>query len=418
MELKQDLYIIPLLNGNLVYSPLRRGLFWAGDEACQIIESYLSGDIRILEQDNNPVVKYIRQLEEMTATTPQQASENFSKRGLVVIPSQTCNLACAYCYAHQAHTKEYIDKPILANAYDYILKSNNEEKHFSFIGGGEPMMTWDLLKWSFEYISSRKSNNDKVFFNITTNATLFNDDILLTIKKYGVRINVSFDILKDVQDRQRPFQYDNRSSFDIVHKNIQILDENNISYGIRSTITMKNVSLMPEMVQFVANNYSNLRSLHFEPVTDNIQEGYYQEYINCFFQGREIAKNHNIDLYNSMTRSVFNITDRFCNGELCLTPTGDIVACHRISSIKDEHFSRFLYGKVTNTSVDISLDKYQKFLKFAQEKRENCKQCFAYWHCAGICPMERASLNDKQLTTKCEFIREIIKRTLLEYLRK
>lgn len=419
MELKQDLYIIPLSSGNLVYSPLRRGVFWAGDEACQIIESYLSGDAHVLKQDNNPVVKYIRQLEEITVTTPQQTSEDFSKRGLVVIPSQTCNLSCTYCYAHQAHAKEYINKPILANAYDYILKSNDKEKHFSFIGGGEPMMTWNLLKWSFEYINSRKSNDDKMFFNITTNATLLNDDILLSIKKYGVHINVSFDILKDVQDIQRPFlRYNNKSSFDIVHKNIQILDKNEISYSIRSTITMKNVSLMPEMVQFVADNYSNFRSLHFEPVTDNIQEEYYQEYINYFFQGREIAKNNNIDLYNSITRSVFNITDRFCNGELCLTPAGDIVACHRISSVKDEHFNRFLYGKITDTSVDISLDKYQKFLKFAQTKGENCKQCFAYWHCAGICPMERASLNDKQLTAKCEFIREIIKRTLLEYLRK
>lgn len=50
MELKQDLYIIPLLSGSLVYSPLRRGLFWASDEACQIIESYLSGDMRVLKQ--------------------------------------------------------------------------------------------------------------------------------------------------------------------------------------------------------------------------------------------------------------------------------------------------------------------------------------------------------------------------------
>lgn len=155
----------------------------------------------------------------------------------------------------------------------------------------------------------------------------------------------------------------------------------------------------------------------FEPVTDNIQDEYYQEYINCFFQAREIARKHNIDLYNSITRSVFNITDRFCYGELCLTPTGDVVACHRISSVNDEHFNRFCYGRITNAGVYISHDKYHEFLKFTQAKGENCRQCFAYWHCAGICPMERTTLNEEHLASKCDFIREILKRTLLEYLK-
>lgn len=418
MKFGQDIYIIPLDSGNLVYSPLRRGVFWANDEACQTVKSYLTGDIKILEQANSTVIKYLRRLEDAPVSIPHQGCSEISKNSLVVIPSQTCNLACTYCFATQAHSKEYIDKSILTKAYDYILKNNNKNKYFSFIGGGEPMMAWNLLKWSLEYITSHKENDDKVFFNITTNATLFNNDILLTIKKYDAHINVSFDILKDVQDTQRPFQHNNRSSFDVVHKNIKMLDDNNISYSIRSTITMKNVLLMPEMVQFVADNYPNLKSLHFEPVTGSVEDKYYHEYINGFFHARKIAKRYDIDLYNSMTRSIFNIVGHFCNGELCLTPTGHIVACHRVSSVKDKYFNRFCYGKITDKEVDISTYKHQNFLRFSQTKGEKCQQCFAFWHCAGICPMERAVLNDKQLASKCEFIREIIKRTLLEYLKK
>lgn len=418
MKLGQDIYIIPLDSGNLVYSPLRRYVFWANDEACQTVKSYLTGDIKILEQTNSTAIRYLRQLEDTPVSVPHQGCPEISKNSLVVIPSQTCNLACTYCFASQAHSKEYIDKLILTKAYDYILKNNNKEKHFSFIGGGEPMIVWKLLEWSFEYIFSHKENDDKVFFNITTNATLFNNDILLTIKKYDVYINVSFDILKDIQDAQRPFQRNGGSSFDVVHKNIKMLDDNNISYGIRSTITTKNVLLMPEMVRFVADNYPNLKSLHFEPVTDNVEDKYYQEYINHFFQARKIAKRYNIDLYNSMTRSIFNIARHFCNGELCLTPTGDIVACHRVSSVRDKYFNRFCYGKITDKEVDMSTDKYQNFLRFSQAKGENCQQCFAFWHCAGICPMERVAINDKQLASKCEFMREIIKRILLEYLKK
>lgn len=182
MKLGQDIYIIPLDSGNLVYSPLRRYVFWANDEACQTVKSYLTGDIKILEQTNSTAIRYLRQLEDTPVSVPHQGCPEISKNSLVVIPSQTCNLACTYCFASQAHSKEYIDKLILTKAYDYILKNNNKEKHFSFIGGGEPMIVWKLLEWSFEYIFSHKENDDKVFFNITTNATLFNNDILLTIK--------------------------------------------------------------------------------------------------------------------------------------------------------------------------------------------------------------------------------------------
>lgn len=421
MELKQDLYIIPLSNGNLIYSPLRRGIFWANDEASQTIKSYLAGNKDILTQDETPVIKHIRKLENTTATVPLHYTEDSNKSSLVVIPSQTCNLACTYCYAHHAHAKECINKSVLIKAYDLILKGNNRDKCFSFIGGGEPLMAWDILKWSFEYISAHKSQFDNIFFNITTNATLLNKEIILTIKKYKVHINVSFDILKKVQDVQRPFLNDsNGSSFDIIHKNILMIDENNIPYSIRSTITEKNVSLMHEMVQFIIDNYHNLKSLHFEPVTGNLRNNseYYNKYINSFFLARETAKKHGIDLYNSMTRSVFNIKNVFCNGEFCLTPTGHIVACHRISSIKDKYFNKFCYGKVTDSGIDIYKVKHQEFLRFSYFKNKYCKKCFAYWHCAGICPMERISLTETQLKGKCVFTREIIKRTLLEFIRK
>ena len=186
--------------GSLVYSPLRRGVFWANDEACQAIESYLAGRIQTSELTNSPVIKYLKQLEEVQVSTPDQTVQVVSRNRLVVLPSQICNLACTYCFASQVHSHECIDKAILEKAYDYILKSDNNEKYFSFIGGGEPMMTWDLLKWSFEYIFSHKSDSDKVFISITTNATLLNEDILATIKKYGISITVSFDILKNIQD--------------------------------------------------------------------------------------------------------------------------------------------------------------------------------------------------------------------------
>ncbi len=50
MDLKRDIHIIALDNGSLIYSPLKRAIFLASDESCEIIKSYLSADIQILKK--------------------------------------------------------------------------------------------------------------------------------------------------------------------------------------------------------------------------------------------------------------------------------------------------------------------------------------------------------------------------------
>ena len=48
---------------------------------------------------------------------------------------------------------------------------------------------------------------------------------------------------------------------------------------------------MPEMVNFVADNYPNQKRLHFEQVTDPSQNNteFYNEFVEYFFKAREIG---------------------------------------------------------------------------------------------------------------------------------
>jgi radical SAM protein with 4Fe4S-binding SPASM domain len=297
-----------------------------------------------------------------------------------------------------------------------MLASESKHKKVSFIGGGEPMVTWDVIEWSVNYINQHKSPDDNISYSITTNATLLTEHIIQFCKDNKIHIGVSFEIIKDIQDNQRPFYKSTKSTFNVIHKNIIKLIDNKVSFGIRSTITKLNVALMPEMVNFVADNYSVLKKVHFEQVTDPSQNDseFYSLFIDSFFQAREIGKSRGLDVYNSITNSVYRIRERFCNGEMCITPTGNIVACHRISSEKDMDYSTFCYGRINEESISLDLSKYQSYYNFANVKRQECGSCFAFWHCAGICPMERTVLKEKQLDAKCNFTKEIVKRVLLE----
>lgn len=414
MELRKDLFVIPATGGNIIYSPLRRGVFWANEDASQIVREFLC-DGKLDYSSDNKVQKYLCKLSEAKQYTPVRNSTPCRNR-LVIILSQICNLACTYCYAQEAKSKEILSKDKLKIVYDAALADENKLKHFSFIGGGEPFVTWDIIEWSINYINNHKSNDDKVSFSITTNATLFNKHNIQFCKENKIHIGVSFEIVKAIQDNQRPFYMSDASTFDIIHKNIGLLIENSISFGIRSTITKLNVALMPDMVNFVADNYPNQKKLHFEQVTDPSQNNteFYNEFIEYFFKAREVGKKRGIEVYNSISNSVFRIRERFCNGETCITPTGSVVACHRISSEKDKYYEIFNYGYIDTDLLSLDMSKYQTYLDFAREKMPECEGCYAYWHCAGICPMERTALSREQLLTKCEFTKEIVKRMLME----
>ena len=413
-SLHDDLFIIPIDNGNIIYSPRRRGVFWADDEAAADVERYIEGESL---NDSSPVHSYLERLKGVKIK-PIESKDFNDGSDIVVILSQRCNLACSYCYAQESRSHEVLDINLLKFAILEALNNTSKQHvYLTFIGGGEPLIEWDSIKGAILFAEENKGTKN-IFYSITTNLTLLNNDILDFAKKYNVKFGVSFEILKDIQDKQRPFHVANKSSFDIVHKNIIELIKRGLSYNIRSTITDLNVSRMPEMVRFVGENYPGLRKVHFEQVTDPETNGpaFYNEFINYFMIARETGRKYNINVYNSISNSIYNIKDRFCRGEFCITPTGSIVACHRLSSKRDINYDLFHIGDIVeDKGVIFSGQKIKEYLRFSNEKRSLCNNCFAIYHCAGICPMERSCLTERQIESKCDFTRSLIKRLLTEF---
>ena len=88
------------------------------------------------------------------------------------------------------------------------------------------------------------------------------------------------------------------------------------------------------------------------------------------------------EVYNSILNSVNSLRMKFCKGEFCVTPTGDLVSCHRVSSIKENSFYAFNFGNI-DKEVHIDTAKIDRVLDIAKVKKEDCYTCFAKWHCAG-----------------------------------
>lgn len=411
MKLQDDLFIIRYKDTNIVYSPLRRALFFADDASVGVVNRYLNCATTDSDKETQ-VWNYLMQLESINVKVPPIRHIQ-KKNHAVIIPTQVCNMGCTYCYAQNAHSQKNMPVEIIKTTLDYILAATNQWKSVSFIGGGEPLVAWDLIKWAVEYLESNKKAEDKLNIGITTNATLFTEEILQYVKAHNIHIGVSFEILPDVQNSQRPLVGGHRPTFDIVNSSIQRLIDLKIPYSIRSTITKLNVSRMPEMVEFVAKHYPNLKKLHLEQVTDSNEDyaSFYNDFIQYFYQAKELGKLYGIIVYNSISKTIHTLKGSFCSGELCVTPTGSIVSCHRVSSEQEKNFSLFHYGKVGGQVV-FNNESENAYLEHAYKKRMDCAHCFAQWHCAGICPMERKELSDEQIFAKCDFIKRIIVREL------
>lgn len=171
---------------------------------------------------------------------------------------------------------------------------------------------------------------------------------------------------------------------------------------------------MQEMVHFVSQNYSQIKLLNFEPVTSSTNtKSFYDDYIENFFISKKVAAECGIVVYNSISISCNTLKERFCQREFCITPTGAITTCHRVSSSKEPLYENFTIGYVSNTNVYIDENRIKTILSLKQPLNQ-CETCFAKYHCAGGCVSERMQLSKEQKELKCNFTKDIVLK-LLEY---
>lgn len=173
--------------------------------------------------------------------------------------TNNCNLACQYCFVHQNPNTMSLE--VAQKSIDYLhnnLRAKQRElnttniKSNILLFGGEPLLYFDsLIKPLVNYAYSHYPNDFQ--FDITTNGTLFTDEIFDFMKIYKFQnILVSFDGLQELQDKYRPTK-NGTSSYEKVIANLEKYITYFDSLGIRSTVTENNIDLLYENYKFFSN---------------------------------------------------------------------------------------------------------------------------------------------------------------------
>lgn len=300
---------------------------------------------------------------------------------LAVVLNYKCNFICEYCFSSKNRNN---DKRILSfndfkKAVEYICeiqKSRKDGRIFIiFLGGGEPFMSRKLLEKCVNYAYEQSIGLRRIL-RIVTNGSLLKESDIDWYKKYGVSLDVSYEIIEEIHNMQR-------EHFDLVSKKIKILDDSGVEYKTRSVITRKNVDRMKEMVVIAKQRFPNIKELQFELVSAPSNDFvFYEAFLKNYFKAKETALLLGVKLNNSKF-DIFNyLRKHHCRPECCLIPGGHLTMCHRYSSSLDKNFDMFDFGSDIDDFFN-NQERVDKILNYSYA--EECKHCIAEYHCGGGC---------------------------------
>ena len=160
--------------------------------------------------------------------------------------TEQCNMRCKYCFMTPGSGRMPIE--VAEAAVDYLLQNCGKYATVTFFGG-EPLLEFDLIKHTTEYIRNKSSFPVKL--DIVTNGTLLTEEFLEYAHVNGIQIGISYDGLLNDTNRVNE---DDKPVLDIVSCKDAIT-----KYGIlsASVIDVNNVGMWHE-------NVLHLRSLGFK----------------------------------------------------------------------------------------------------------------------------------------------------------
>lgn len=117
-----------------------------------------------------------------------------------------CNLNCKYCHFREKKDVIQTDEMdvfiILDNIMDYIGSNNIKVFKIGFVGNGEPLLEYDVLREYILYISKYLADGRIVAYSIT-NGLLVDESMLGFFKEHKINLGFSIDGISSIHDMYR-----------------------------------------------------------------------------------------------------------------------------------------------------------------------------------------------------------------------
>jgi len=426
------IYAIPYERKFIVYQPLKRLAFIANQGMVDFITRFFNEPSDLAGYKQTEAFQFLNSIGFFDVPSvsfpPIDPIPKFKPTIAVLLLTTSCNFHCVYCYASSGSKPG--DTMTLETGYsaiDNVCKNAIDcgESNFSlnFHGGGEPTVAWEDFCNLVKYARSR---NLAAKISLSTNG-YWNTQKLNWILSNIDEVSLSIDGIAGIQNQQRPLRSGGKT-FKTVFDTIKALDKNKVAYGIRLTVTESSVDSLPESIEFFCKE-TGCTSFQAEPAfshgrakMDGISGPINSKFITAFLSAYDIAKKHKRNLSYSGARPL-SLTNTFCQAPfnaLVVSKEGQITTCYEVFDPLMELGNIFFIGNMTSDGgIKVDERRRHTLIDTMQERRNLCRGCFCYWHCAGDCPAKTLSTDDKGhmiFGNRCEVNRELTKEMLLRYI--
>ena len=431
MPPKCELFVVRDDQGPILYAPLRHLSARLNESAVAAVGRRLNGSV--LSEEEKSCLEI---LEKCSFFEPAEVPEApmLPPTEVTLFPTDGCNLRCRYCYAGAAARRHLMPPEVGKAAIDYVVRNAKEQGASDFVvafhGNGEPFTAFPLVRELCQYAcEAGEKNGLKPRLSAATNGVL-NEEQLDWLLAWFDGVNISFDGLEELQNRERPMA-DGSGSFPYVHRTLKRLNEAGKQFGIRATLTADGVDRLPEIAAFVLENYPGCDPLHVEPAWEagrGLETGERMpdpdRFIEKFLEAEE--------LLSGKMRLVFSAarTDTLspsfcgvCRDSFVVTSEGIVTSCYEVCEERDPRSSRYLYGKydVNKAAFVFDEDRRADLHTLRVDRMPYCENCFCKYHCSGDCAAKLLGLKapaDHTGSSRCRITRALtlrqIQRTLSE----
>ena len=382
-----------------LYAPLREVVLEVNHEALDWLER---GRRSAVLDPDDPFIRELTELGLDGGDPPTSGSSevgDFLPGSVSLFLTTDCNLRCVYCYASGGERAEELPWPVARAALDLVVdavaRRGGDQMSVHFHGGGEPTLAMPLLQRCAEHVRQRaRDAGIKLMLSLGTNGVMATEAALWIADNLH-SVTLSLDGPAAIHDHQRPAA-SGRSSYARAVRTAQIWDREQLTYGVRATVTAGSVLHLPRMVETLAFQTA-ARSIKLEPVfgAGRATRGAARppdadRFVEAFLEARAVARQHGRELHYSGLR-LDSRTSHFCtavSATFCVTPSGDVTSCYEVSRPEDPRAGVFFFGAWDPANKVFGIDEGQRrrMLRLAVEFSPACAECFCRWHCAGDCP--------------------------------
>jgi uncharacterized protein len=395
-QLNKDIFVLPVQEDFLVYSPLN------GISALinRVAVNELIDQLKLISQNKGNINSKLYNLAKDSLRSPVQLpvrrTGSLNPEFLGIIPTRSCNGSCNYC-DFEAETAS-IGKMSFAMAAGVVewyvglmeeQKRNIAEIHFF---GGEPMVARDVIEVVVQRARLLCNEKDLIpYFEISTNGQYSAADALF-LGNYFNKVVLSLDGFSEIQNLHRPLK-GNKSSFENAVETANIVGNSSAELCIRCCISNRNVLMMEEITRWFCENF-RLSAINFEILcrTDKTSalELYPPDPVDFavhFQKARVIANQFGVDVVYASDISILPQISSCPVGKdaAILSPDGRLSNCYLMPERWQEAGLDLDFGVFSNHST-LQIEKSKlKNIRDMVEEKHRCENCFCKWSCAGGC---------------------------------